>query len=109
MTNRTALRLALSWLRNGKSDLTFIAPLQMMIRPKFYEHGIRYPIEHCTADDNIVLPEDEAAIWLYTERDMGRLGPWETAVQHDDSGYWLCVNFERDEDAVAFKMKWGRG
>ena len=108
MTNsRFTLRFALAGIRSGNPKIS-TSVLDQMLRPQHYPHGIRYPIEHCTADDNIILPETEAAIWLYTERDMERIGPWETALQRDDDGYYLVVNFARDEDAVLFKMKWGK-
>lgn len=106
--SRIRLRLALSWLNSSHQGEEKLATLDQMLRPKFHPHGIRYPIEKCTAEDGMILPESAAAEWLYTEQAFERLGPWETALQRDPDGtYWLCVNFAREEDAVLFQLRWG--
>jgi hypothetical protein len=116
MVNATRLALALMvYATNSNAYLSIrntIAVLTQVMRSPCYRYQVVYPIARATADDDDghqrqVFPSEEATAWLRDSELHGEIGPWDSTLDRTANGRLaVIVSFEREEDAVLFRLGW---
>lgn len=131
MLSRAALNMALIALKQPSMRQMphVLGPLNKLLRHPRYEHEVHYPIDRASAEDDQLLPERAAAMWLYDSARHLEIGPWHCCLCNDArlprlklcgfdptaavsdtvafvDKYYMVVSFLMEEDAVLFRLRW---